>query len=138
MKSRAIGTLLILFIGIVSCNRPECTNENSIFENNSPESGIYKDELISQLKTMDQSKLTYWLQKYEENNEKEFLYFNIQGDELCAILVLTVNNWAKLENIKEKKGVSYRGAEFTDLKFTVIKDSVSTEFIYTSFDRIID
>ncbi len=52
---------------------------------------------------MDQSKLTYCLQKYEENNEKEFLYFNIQGDELCAILILTMNNWEKLENIKEKK-----------------------------------
>lgn len=39
---------------------------------------------------------------------------------------------------QRKKGVSYRGAEFTNLKFKVIKNSVSTEFIYTIFDRIID
>ncbi|MCA9767167.1 MAG: hypothetical protein KC455_12215, partial [Carnobacterium sp.] len=81
---------------------------------------------------------TYWLQKYDEKDGKEYLYFHIQGNGLCAILNLRVNNWTKLENVREKKGVSYRGAEFTNLKFEIREDSLSTEFIYKTFDKIID
>ncbi len=130
--------LLILLLGFISCDRPECNNENPLFENNKPESQVYKDELVKELKNTDQTKLTYWLQKYEERNGNEFLYFHIQGDGLCAIIILTMNEWEKLENVRTKKGISYRGAEFTNLKFEIRKDSLSTEFIYKTFDKIID
>ena len=130
---------LILLLGFVSCDRPDCNNENPIFENNIPDSKIYKDELVNQLNKIDQSKLTYWLQKYDDQNGKESLYFHIQGDGLCAILNLTIyNDWNKLENVRERKGIGRRGAEFTNLKFEIIKDSLSTEFVYKTFDRIID
>tara|TARA_B110000967_G_C18560189_1_gene399751 strand:+ start:134 stop:478 length:345 start_codon:yes stop_codon:yes gene_type:complete len=112
--------------------------ENSIFIKNTPKSKEYKDELVKQLKIVDQSKLTYWLQKYDEQDGKESLYFHIQGDGLCAVLNLTMNHWEKLETLRAKKGVSYRGAEFTNLTFEIIKDASSTEFIYKTFDRIID
>lgn len=139
MKQIPIKSILfILLIAFVSCDRPKCNNENPLFENNKPESKVYKDELVKQLKDIDQTKLKYWLQKYEERDGKEFLYFNIQGEELCAIIVLTMEEWDKLELVREKKGVSYRGAEFTNLKFETRKDSFSTEFIYKTFDRIID
>ncbi|MBG7612959.1 hypothetical protein IU405_11940 [Polaribacter sp. BAL334] len=131
--------LIISVLGLlVSCDRPVCNNTNLIFENNLPDSKIYKDELVKRLKNIDQAKLTYWLQKYDEQNGKESLYFHIQGDGLCAILHLTINNWTKLENVRERKGVGRRGAEFTNLKFKIVKDSISTEFIYKTFDRIID
>ena len=139
MKKTFINILLIFSItGFISCDRPKCNNENPIFENYEPDSEVYKDELSKQLKNIDQSELTYWLQKYDEKDGKEYLYFHIQGDGLCAILNLRVNNWTKLENVREKKGVSYRGAEFTNLKFEIREDSLSTEFIYKTFDKIID
>ena len=130
--------LIISVLGFVSCDRPDCNNTNLIFENNMPDSRVYKDELVKRLNYIDQSKLTYWLQKHDDQNGKESLYFHIQGDGLCAILHLTINDWNKLENVRERKGVGRRGAEFTNLKFKIIKDSVSTEFIYKTFDRIID
>lgn len=130
--------LCILIVGVMSCDRPQCTNKNPIFEKNQPDSKIYKDELVKQLKTIDQTKLTYWLQKYEKNDGKEYLYFFIQGNDLCAIIVLTVNQWNRLENLREKKGVGYRGAEFTNLKFDILQDSSKTEFIYKGFSRLID
>lgn len=99
---------------------------------------IYKDELVKQLKNIDKSKLTYWLQKYEAHNKEEFLHFNIQGGDLCTTLILKVTNWRKLEHSRKKRGVSYRGAEFTNLKFSIKKDALTTEFIYTTFDAIID
>ena len=78
------------------------------------------------------------LQKYDNQNGKETLYFNIQGDGLCAILHLSVNHWNKLEHIRERKGIGRRGAEFTNLKFQIYQDSSSTDFVYISYDRLID
>jgi hypothetical protein len=137
-KNLIISLLFTSFLYFISCDRPNCENRNPTFENNSPNSKAYKDELIKQLNNIDKTKLTYWLQKYDEQNGKESLYFNIQDDGLCAILHLTINDWNKLEDVRERKGIGRRGAEFTNLKFEIIKDSVSTEFIYKTFDRIID
>ena len=137
-KNKLILVLVTSFLGFISCDRPACENSNLIFENNSPNSKVYKDELVKQLNTIDKTKLTYWLQKNDAQNGKESLYFHIQDDGLCAILQLTINDWNKLENVRESKGIGRRGAEFTNLKFEIIKDSVSTEFLYKTFDRIID
>jgi hypothetical protein len=137
-KTLIISLLFTSFLYFISCDRPNCENRNPTFENNSPNSKAYKDELIKQLNNIDKTKLTYWLQKYDKQNGKESLYFNIQDDGLCAILHLTINDWNKLEDVRERKGIGRRGAEFTNLKFEIIKDSVSTEFIYKTFDRIID
>ena len=139
MKYKFIYTFIVLStICLVCCDRPKCHNENPIFETNEPNSKKYKDELVRQLSTVDQKELTYWLQKYEKQNGNEYLYFHIQGDGLCAILHLSMNHWSKLENVREKKGVGRRGAEFTNLKFDIVQDSLSTRFIYSSFDRLID
>lgn len=139
MKYKLTHTIVVLsLICLISCDRPECKNENIIFETNEPNSKTYKDELVNQLNKIDQSKLTYWLKKYDKQHGKESLYFNIQGDGLCAILQLTVNDWNKLEDVRERKGVGRRGAEFTNLKFKINQDSLSTDFIYVTYDRLID
>ncbi|MEO9484159.1 MAG: hypothetical protein ABJG47_11960 [Ekhidna sp.] len=138
MKKLINITLTVFTLVFISCERPDCANTNSIFENSTPESSEYKAELVQQLQSTDQAKLTYWLQKYETRNGKEYLSFYIQGDGLCAILDLTMNHWTKLGDVREKKGVTYRGAEFTNLKFDIVEDSSTTEFIYQSFDHIID
>jgi len=91
-----------------------------------------------QLQAIDQNDLTYWLKSFDEMEGKESLYFYIQGDGLCAVLHLTVKDWQKLEDVRERKGVGRRNAEFTNLQFDIVSDSVSTEFVYITFDRIID
>ncbi len=130
--------LLFVYLCFISCDRPNCDTANVLFLNNNPNSKIYKDELVKQLTKVDQTKLSYWLQKYDEQNGVESLYFYIQGDGLCAIACLTMKHWNKLEHVREKKGIGRRGAEFTNLQFDIRQDSVSTEFIYNTFDRIID
>lgn len=130
--------IFVVLILVSSCDRPECVNTNPVFDQYLPDSEEYKTELVNQLEIVDKSELTYWLQKYEETNGQEYLYFHIQGDGLCSILVLTMDKWDRLEPVQQKKGVSYRGAEFTDLKFNIQQDSNGTKFNYQSYDRIID
>ena len=139
MNYKLVCTILALsLICFISCDRPRCNNKNLIFETFEPNSKKYKDELVAQLNSVDSSQLTYWLQKYDNQNGKETLYFNIQGDGLCAVLHLSVNHWNKLEHIRERKGIGRRGAEFTNLKFQIHQDSSSTDFVYISYDRLID
>ena len=139
MKFKLVYTFLIVSaMSLLSCDRPQCTNKNIIFKTNTPNSKKYKDELVTQLNKVRDSKLTYWPQKYDEQNGKETLYFNIQGVGLCAILHLTINHWNTLENVRETKAVGRRGTEFTNLKFKIKQDSISTEFVFVSYDRLID
>ena len=126
--------LLQVILLLSSCNKPECFTKNIIFKNNVPNSKIYKGELVKKLKTVEQEDLRFWLKSYDE----ETLYFNIQGNNLCAILPLTIKDWKKLESVQKSKGKGYVGAEFTNLKFDIIQDSIATKFIYKNYDSIID
>lgn len=136
-KSVSLSIVLSLFL-MMSCDRPVCESDNDIFNTYEPNTKIYKDELVAQLNTIDNSQLRYWLKSYNNDNGEETLYFNIQGDNLCAILHLTMAHWNKLERVREKKGVGRRGAEFTNLTFEIYQDSLNTQFIYKNFDRLID
>lgn len=136
-KSASLSIVISLFL-MMSCDRPVCESDNDIFNTYEPNTKIYKDELVAQLNTIDNSQLRYWLKSYNKDNGEETLYFNIQGDNLCAILHLTMTHWDKLERVREKKGVGRRGAEFTNLTFEINQDSLETKFIYKSFDRLID
>lgn len=127
-----------LAVAFIACDRPECKNTNPIFDNYSPESNEYKTELAKQLDRIDNSKLTYWFNEYVETNGQEILFFNIQGDGLCAIIVLNVEQWGKLEELRQMKGKTYRGAEFVRLKFDTQQDSTNVRFIYRDFVNIID
>lgn len=140
MKLIFIRSLTIISLALIvfACDRPECINSNPVFDLNPPTSKVYKDELVKKLETIDQSTLTFWLKKYESVNEKEQLYFYIQGENLCAEIVLTMKHWNKLERVRAKKGVSFRGAQFTDLKFDIYQGSTSTDFVYRTYGRIID
>lgn len=140
MKKRFLHLLIIytILLGLIACDRPECLNENPIFDQHDAHSKIYMDELAKELETIDSQKLTYWLKSYEEKEGKEYLHFHIQGEELCAVLVLEMQHWVKLLDVREKKGKHYIGSQFTKLEFEIRQQPTKTEFIYQSHGRIID
>lgn len=134
---------LLSFLGIIillltSCDRTQCDNNNPIFDNHDPNSEIYKTELAKQLNTLDTSKLRYWLQKYENNQDVESLYFYIQSDELCAVMHMSMTHWTQLEELRTKQGVGRRGAEFVNLQYDIVNNKDHTQFLYKGFDRMID
>jgi hypothetical protein len=132
----------IFFVAIAglmfSCDRPECKNANPIFDNYSPVTNQYKDELARQLQMPEQEDLTYWLDKYESIGDKEYILVYIQGGELCAKGLVLVNNWSKLEGIRRTKGESYHGAELRGLEIDIRRDEQTSELIFNDLDRIID
>ena len=66
------------------------------------------------------------------------LLFDVQGDGLCAVMELEVENWSRLSELRKKKGVSFRGAEFKDLKFDIMPDPADVKFVLRGFSEIID
>jgi hypothetical protein len=138
MKVKSILILSTLIIFLASCDRPDCKNTNSVFDSNGLETNVYKQELIQEMDRIGKNNLTYWLSSYTEQNEKEFITVNIQGDGLCAKGLLQVNDWKNIEGIKRTKGVSYRGAQLKGLTFDIITNGESIDFIYNSIERIVD
>ncbi len=133
-------TIFCLLSFIISCGRPVCKNTNPIFDEYAPETKKYKDELVKQLAIVDKSKLTYWMDNYrEDSNAQKYIQAHIQGDELCAKIVLLVRGSTKgIEGILKTKGMSYSGAVLKDLKFDIRQDSISTEFIFQEVGWILD
>jgi hypothetical protein len=132
-------TIFCVWAVITSCDKPECENSNPVFDKYFPETREYKNELINRLKRVDRSKLSYVLDKYEEEDSSQYLHVFIRGDGLCAKGVILVNNWDdKLEGIRKAKGIGYSGAELVNLRFDIHQDSARTEFIYQSIDAVID
>ena len=138
-----LSTLILTIFGLAilagGCDRPVCKNTNPIFDKYAPDAREYKDELAKQLATIDRSKLTYWMDTYQENNDAKLINVHIQGDGLCAKIVLTINDSDKgIEGIVKNKGMGYRGAELEDLKFDIKQDGTSTAFVFQEISGIVD
>jgi hypothetical protein len=124
---------------LTGCDRPACNNKNPVFDQYSPDSKEYKDELVKQLGTVDQSKLTFWMDWYEEKNKRVFIHTYVQGDGLCARMVLSVKDSDEgIEGLIKNKGLGYRGAGLEDLKFHIRQDSAQTEFVFNEISGILD
>ena len=132
-------TAFTLLLFIVSCDRPECTNTNKVFDNFTPEAREYKDELIKQLEKTNKSELRFWLKNCKEMNGSQFINVNIQSEKICAEMELIIASSEKgIDEILKTKGEGYLGAELKNLKFEIKKDSSSTEFIFEEISEIID
>ena len=131
--------LLGLLVLMNSCDRPICKNTNKILAKFSPETKEYKDELVKQLAIVDHNKLSYWLESYQEIGAARFVQVNIQGDGLCAKMPLRITSSTKgIEEILKSKVESYHGAELKNLLFEIVKDSLSTEFVFQEISGIVD
>lgn len=110
-----------------------------VFDQHAPQTKQYKDELVKQLKLVDQSKLSYWMGIHQEKDNLKYIHANIQGDGLCAVVALTIKeSQTGIEGILKSKGMGYLGAELKGLKFDILQDSTNTEFVFKSVDSIID
>jgi hypothetical protein len=139
---KKVATIFLLTIGLLLltfCDRPTCMNENQVFDKFSPKDEVYKRELSKQLKTINKSNLRYWSYDYVEENGSRFLFANVQNEEICAIIVLTIDKSEKgIEHLIEKKNKSYRGAELEDLKFDIKEENGKVEFVFLEVSGIWD
>jgi hypothetical protein len=134
-------TFSILFLSLVlftSCDRPDCTSENQVFNTNEPGSSEYVLELSKQLELPDRNNLTYWIKGYEKVGEDEFLNIYLQGGGLCAETRMLVEDWSNLKVLRRTEGKGYIGAGIENLELELKKAEETWQFMYVSHSSIID
>ncbi|MBT8304806.1 MAG: hypothetical protein KJP09_10080 [Bacteroidia bacterium] len=135
-QGAVLFSIIMLFF---SCDRPQCKNNNAVFNDHVAASSEYKIELAKQINEIGPENLRYWLKAYVEEYEQEYLLVYVQNDSLCAVMQLKVNDWdEKIKHIREKKGVGRRGAELRGLKYVMVGNENSASFVYDGLARIID
>jgi hypothetical protein len=138
--SVVIQSLSVLIILAAGCGRPDCENTNAVFNKFSPETQEYKEELMAQISRVKKSERRYWMDTYEEKDAQRYIHAYVQGDGLCAKIVLTVRDSEKgIEDILKNKGMGYSGAELEGLEFINRLDRVSGfEFVFQEVSGIDD
>ncbi len=139
---KRIKTLLAIttlsFIA-VSCNKTACENTNLIFSQYSPHAKEYKDELVKQISQFEKSGLSFWLDSYHKDNSSEYIIAQIEGDGLCAKIVLSIKDSKNgIENVVEHGGMGYHGARLQELEFEVIQNETKTEFVFRRVGDVLD
>ncbi len=127
-----------IFLLTFSCRNSDCTCTDPVLSISDPGTGVYRSELARQLQATDPATLTFWFTGYSVTNGTEYLHFRVKGKTLCAEMRLTVEDWTLLKDLRERKGESYRGAEFVNLQYEIRRDSTGTGFVFRRFDKIID
>lgn len=127
-----------------SCKEHHCRSTNEILGKLGPEKKEYKDELARQLQQVDKSRLKSWIsaswQKMDKNKEliEEHIRLHIQGDSLCAEMILRVNDANR--GFTDNKNVMHEQKEvnFGDVIYEVVQDSIKTEFVLAGIKGITD
>lgn len=68
------------------------------------------------------------------------MVISVQGHGICAKALVRVDEWdRRIKGIQEKKGITYRGAEFRGFHFEIdTTQAGTTDFIYGSLESILD
>jgi hypothetical protein len=131
-------TVLALTILAISCDRPECTDHNPIFERNDPKSEEYKAELVRQLLHRKPKSIDYSINCYDEIDNIPYLVVDIISKNLCAKGYLNIKNAGRMEWFKKVRGNAYHGAGLAGLKYHIDSSGGNYNFIFDDVDWIMD
>ncbi len=124
--------ILVCIICLFVCcgHKHTCNNTNAIFSQHSFDDNEYKLELMRQLGMRDPASIHYYADKYIERAHKPFMIVDVQGDSLCAKMIVDIKNENKLPDYKTARGLSYSGAEITGFQYAVDSAYGSCNFIF--------
>lgn len=135
---RKYPLILILFFCLASCDTPECTNHNPVFEKHDPKSNEYKTELVKQLLGRNPKWIVYSINCYDEVDSTPYLVVDIASKNLCAVGYLDITNSDRMAQFRAVKGVSYRGAGLSGLKYHIDSSTGNYNFIFDDVNWIMD
>jgi hypothetical protein len=132
-------SLLTLISLLLSCGKPACENKNTVFDQFTPETTEYKNELLKQLSLQKDKDLSYWFDRYQVKDNKEYILVDISGKDLCAKGFLLVTNWSDtMQELRNTKGEGYHGAKLDGLRIGIKIDEAQTELLLTEVGKIVD
>lgn len=139
MIKPCLVALIALWI-VSACQMDASCPTNEIFKKYSPDSREYKAELVRQLRNFDTEKLSYYIESFSEQNDKQYLLVVVNDDKLCAHITMDIThcNNDKLWWVKDKKGGGYSGAGLNHPKFRIDSADRDYKFILDDLSSISD
>jgi hypothetical protein len=144
MKRSTNVILLLGLLALYSCKRSSCKSDDPILGTYGPEKEEYKKELIRQLEHADRSALSCWISSHwqKKNREgvllEEHIRLHIQGDNLCAEMIMRVNENNKGITGNYELMLDQEKMDFEDVSYRVVRDKGKTEFVLEEIAGITD
>jgi len=134
---RVIGFLFIVSLFVFGCNRHTChpLPEEGKHAHGSP---AYTAAVARHLAATDQSTLDCYIEDYEEDSSRQYLWVNFHSDTWCATAKVDITDADKLAQVKELGGMSYISAGLDGLRVTIDSADGSFRFRYLALDHIVD
>ena len=134
--------LAVLITGLVSfCNRPDCINNNPVFDKFDPESTKYRNELKNQIENIGQDKLNFWIFNLKRIDGADYLKLYVQSDHLCAILFaknLSGKAISKFPDKNLESRLGYHGARLVNVELKIDTTLKQTNFVIEKIGCILD
>lgn len=121
MKTATALLILLPLLMSASCDRPECRNDNPVFDQNLPGSTEYNRELVKQMQLSGAKDIRYWYDSSLIRNGNEYMVIHVQGKNLCAVAEVLVEN--KEMGNELMNGAGYRGAELKEVLIAPREDA---------------
>ncbi len=125
-------------IMLASCDKPECTNHNPVFDKHRPADKEYRNELAGLVETTDKDSVLFWINGYDSASGHEYMYADVIGRNLCAVAVFDITGNEEFENYRLVKGVSYSGAQLLAPRYRIQHTDSGAQFVLESVGRIVD
>lgn len=133
---------LFVFISIAillaSCDKPQCTNHNPIFDKYKPADKEYRIELAGLVEVADKDSVLFWINRYDSVAGHEYMYADVIGRNLCAIAIFDITGNEEFENFRRVKGVSYSGAGLLAPRYRIQHTHSGAQFVLDSVGMIVD
>jgi hypothetical protein len=133
---RVIVFLFIVLLFVFGCHRHNCHPLPE--EGKHAYSSVAYTAAVARHLAAAPSKLDCYIEDYEEDSHRQYLWVNFHSDTWCATAKVDITNADKLAHVKELSGVSYIGAGLDELKVTIDSSNGSYRFIYADIDHIVD
>ena len=133
--------VIIIYFLITYHFRPDCKNTNPIFDKYPYTDKEYKMELAKQLKLTDSTKCYYYVRKYLEKNNRQYLVVDIVGGNICTKGLFDMTDIFKeghFQQFQNNKGNGWGGAELDGFKYKIDITADTINFVAMSLKRFID
>lgn len=134
--------LAVLITWLVSfCNRPDCINNNPVFDKFDPETIEYRNELKNQIEKIGKDKLNFWIFNLKRIDGVDYLKLYVQSDQLCAILFaknLSGKAISKFPDRNLESSLGYHGARLVNVELNIDTTLKQTNFVIEKIGSILD
>lgn len=130
--------LILMGVGAMGCNDHRCATGAMYDLYDTVANKTYANEVVKRLSKVAPDKMDVYIGDYSSDKGRDYLQVGMHSDSVCAVVKMDITDCADMNDVKEKKGVSYRSAGIRGLKYKIDSGGGEVRFVMESIEGIID